>query len=224
MEISQTAAASFAAQNVAAGETVEASKISTDFETFLRMLTTQLENQDPLDPVKSEDFAVQLATFSGVEQQVLTNDLLRSLESQMALTGMAQYAGWVGMEARAPVAAYYDGSPITLAPQPALTSDQAFLVAKNESGSEVQRTQIPISHDTLEWSGLLSNGTAPDGLYSFTVESYSNGALTSSNPVEVYTPIIEARSRDGGAVLVTEGGVEVPASSVTALREPAILN
>ena len=44
------------------------------------------ENQDPLDPVKSEDFAVQLATFSGVEQQVLTNDLLESLLAQNGLT------------------------------------------------------------------------------------------------------------------------------------------
>ena len=60
------------------------SVISSDFETFLKMLTTQLQNQDPLDPVKSEDFAVQLATFSGVEQQVLTNDLLESLGAQMS--------------------------------------------------------------------------------------------------------------------------------------------
>ena len=45
--------------------------ISSDFQTFLTMLTTQLQNQDPLNPVESSDFAVQLATFSGVEQQVI---------------------------------------------------------------------------------------------------------------------------------------------------------
>ena len=47
--------------------------LSSDFETFLKMLTVQLENQDPLNPVDSADYAVQLATFSGVEQQVQTN-------------------------------------------------------------------------------------------------------------------------------------------------------
>ena len=52
-------------------ETTEA-VISSDFETFLRMLTVQLENQDPLDPTDSADYAMQLATFSGVEQQVLS--------------------------------------------------------------------------------------------------------------------------------------------------------
>lgn len=38
---------------------------NSDFETFLRMLTTQLQNQDPLKPMESTEFAVQLATFSG---------------------------------------------------------------------------------------------------------------------------------------------------------------
>ena len=42
--------------------------ISSDFDTFLRMLTVQMRNQDPLDPIDSADYAVQLATFSGVEQ------------------------------------------------------------------------------------------------------------------------------------------------------------
>jgi flagellar basal-body rod modification protein FlgD len=53
--------------------------ISSDFNTFLRMLTVQMQNQDPLDPIDSADFAVQLATFSGVEQQVRTNELLGQL-------------------------------------------------------------------------------------------------------------------------------------------------
>ena len=52
--------------------------ISSDFETFLKMLTVQMENQDPLNPTDSSEYAMQLATFSGVEQQVLTNDLLNA--------------------------------------------------------------------------------------------------------------------------------------------------
>ncbi|MFV2001871.1 MAG: flagellar hook capping FlgD N-terminal domain-containing protein, partial [Paracoccaceae bacterium] len=57
----------------------EPANVNSDFETFLKLLTTQLKNQDPLKPVDSSDFAVQLATFSSVEQQVKTNDLLTSL-------------------------------------------------------------------------------------------------------------------------------------------------
>jgi len=56
-----------------AAPTTTRTEISSDFETFLRMLTVQMQNQDPLNPVDSSDYAVQLATFSSVEQQVQTN-------------------------------------------------------------------------------------------------------------------------------------------------------
>ena len=192
--------------------------ISSDFETFLRMLTTQLENQDPLDPVKSEDFAVQLATFSGVEQQVLTNDLLESLVDANGLSGMGQYANWVGMEARAPVAGYFDGSPLTVSPKPELSSDKAILVATNEFGAEVQRLEIPVSHDDIDWPGLIGSSQVPNGRYTFTVESYSKGQVTKTDPVEVYTKIEEVQVKDGAAVLVANGGVEVAPDLITALR------
>ena len=60
------------------------SQISSDFDTFLKMLTAQMQNQDPFNPIDSTDYATQLATFSGVEQQTRTNDLLTNLGSQIA--------------------------------------------------------------------------------------------------------------------------------------------
>ncbi|MDJ0822736.1 MAG: flagellar hook capping FlgD N-terminal domain-containing protein, partial [Paracoccaceae bacterium] len=73
--------------------------LSSDFETFLKMLTAQMQNQDPLNPVDSTDYATQLATFSSVEQQVLTNDLLRDLGASMGGNLMSELGNWVGMEA-----------------------------------------------------------------------------------------------------------------------------
>lgn len=67
-------------------------QISSDFQTFLKMLTAQIQNQDPLNPTPSDEFAVQLATFSSVEQQVRTNDLLVALGAQFGSMGMAQFA------------------------------------------------------------------------------------------------------------------------------------
>ena len=93
---------------VQAAQPAPAPVINSDFETFLKMLTTQLKNQDPLNPIESSDFAVQLATFSSVEQQVMTNDLLTGLSGQMGQMGMAQLASWVGMEERAPMPAQFD--------------------------------------------------------------------------------------------------------------------
>ena len=62
--------------------------LDADFTMFLKLLTTQLKNQDPLNPTDSSQFAVQLATFSGVEQQTKTNTLLSSIESQLGQSSM----------------------------------------------------------------------------------------------------------------------------------------
>ena len=93
--------------------------ISSDFDTFLKMLTAQMQNQDPLNPMDSTDYATQLATFSGVEQQARTNELLTNLGSQMAVLGMSQLAGWVGQEARAEAPVWMDGDPVTMQLTPA---------------------------------------------------------------------------------------------------------
>ncbi len=202
------------------GET-ETGVISSDFETFLKMLTVQMQNQDPLNPIKSEDYAVQLATFSGVEQQVRTNDLLEALAAQMGVSGMAQLAGWVGMEARAAIPGHFDGAPITLTPNPEPTADRADLVVRNLDGFEVQRIPISLSKDPITWTGLDGNGAElPHGTYSFEVESFSNGALSRTDPAEVYSRIVEARADGGATILVMDGGAQVPASEVTAIREP----
>src|SRR2546425_8888071 len=54
-------------------------KLGTDFNTFLSLLTTQLKNQDPLSPLDTNQFTQQLVSFSQVEQAINTNDKLSSL-------------------------------------------------------------------------------------------------------------------------------------------------
>jgi flagellar basal-body rod modification protein FlgD len=88
-----------------------ASMITADFQTFLRLLTTQMQNQDPLNPMESTEFASQLAQFSGVEQQVRTNDLLTGLQAGLATQGMGQLGGWIGLEARAEMPVNFEGQP-----------------------------------------------------------------------------------------------------------------
>jgi len=219
MDISPTQTHPLATQTQAAAQST--SVVSSDFETFLKMLTVQMENQDPLDPVKSEDYAMQLATFSGVEQQVLTNDLIGAMSAQLGLMGMSQIAGWVGMQARAPVPGYFDGTPITLSPNPAATADRADLVVRDASGAEIQRMSIPVSSDPLDWAGVDDNG-APfaNGLYQFEIESFSNNETIATGPVEIYATIVEARNQNGQTILVTKGGSTVPVELVTALRDP----
>ncbi|WP_262423038.1 flagellar hook capping FlgD N-terminal domain-containing protein [Brevundimonas denitrificans] len=58
--------------------------MASNFETFLLLLTAQLKNQDPLSPLDSNEFTGQLTQMAGVEQQLLTNDLLTALLEQTA--------------------------------------------------------------------------------------------------------------------------------------------
>lgn len=213
----QTSAIATSSSSTSNGE------ISSDFETFLKMLTVQMQNQDPLNPVDSSDYAVQLATFSGVEQQVQTNDLLRGLTSLMGTSGMAQMAAWVGKEARAPSAAYFDGSPITIAPNPAIIAEKAEIIVRNASGTEVDRFEIPVTADPVEWSGLDGDGYPRAlGLYNFEVVSTAGGEILAQDPVDVYSTITEVRSQGGETVLILEGGAAISATQVSALRDPSL--
>ncbi|MBT8410749.1 MAG: flagellar hook assembly protein FlgD [Octadecabacter sp.] len=219
MELTQSSTSFAGTGFVPQSETTEA-VISSDFETFLKMLTVQMENQDPLNPTDSAEYAQQLATFSGVEQAVLTNDLLSALMVQMNTTGMAQMADWVGKEARAAAPSYFDGSPITIAPNSAAIADKVELVVADADGNEVQRSEIPKSADPIEWAGVGEDGSPlPNGIYTFSVVSYSNGEIALKEIADVYSRVEEVRSENGESILMLLGGIAVPATQVSALRE-----
>ena len=198
-----------------------APRISSDFDTFLRMLTTQLQNQDPLNPIDSADYAVQLATFSGVEQQVRTNTLLTALAGRFELMGMAQLSGWVGQEALTTAPVQFDGTPVTLVPAPRAGSDAAFLIVRDSAGRVVARESLPLDGKPYRWLGGGSNGNPlPSGRYTLSIESQTKGKVTDTSPAPAYSRISEARRDGDGVVLLLSGGVQVRADQVTGLRKP----
>ncbi len=195
-----------------------------DYETFLRMMTVQIKNQDPLSPMSADDFAAQLATFSAVEQQTKTNDLLTQQLAQTAQNSMVQMAGWVGKEARIAAPVHFDGThPVSLSPNPALNADRAVLVVKDAGGNEVSRIEIPVSSADYEWLGLDSNGEAlPEGVYELSLESYDGEELLGSTGVEYFGLIEEIRSSSSGVTALFPGGIEVSTALVSALRAPRL--
>lgn len=196
------------------------SVLSSDFETFLKMLTAQAQYQDPLEPIDSTQYASQLAQFSAVEQQVLGNDLLTNLVDQLGTGDMARLAGWVGMSARSAAPVEFNGSPLPLSPEPAANADQAFLVVRNTTGNEIQRIELSVSNQPVEWAGVAENGApVTPGNYSFEVESFADGELILSAPVETYSRVVEARlTTGGGTELILEGGEAISPEQVTGLR------
>ncbi len=197
--------------------------LSSDFETFLVMLTTQLKNQDPLNPIESADFAVQLATFSSVEQQVKTNDLLTSLGNQFGSFGMAQLSGWIGLNARTEAPVVFQGAPLALDIQVAEQADRAELVVHDAQGNEVQRSTIPPLSGPIEWAGVDQNGAPlPPGTYAISVESFQGNDLSETHPVETQSRITEARNENGQTILILENGQQITADDILGLSEPNI--
>lgn len=215
------AAGASAGSDAAANSTASGGAISSDFETFLKMLTVQMENQDPLNPVESSDYAVQLATFSGVEQQVLTNDLLKGLQTGLGVLSVSNLAGWVGLQAEAPVAAQFELSPVTVVPAPAKGATQTYMVVRNAEGAQVDRLEIPVSSDPVDWAGLDGNGTLfPAGSYSFHLQSYDANGLIAEEQMMIYSEVVEAQVIAGETILILASGDEIAAGDVATLRAP----
>ena len=71
-------------------------QLSSNFSTFLTLLTTQLKNQDPTSPMDSNAFTQQLVMYSQVEQQINTNDNLKNLISQGSSNAATMTTGYLG--------------------------------------------------------------------------------------------------------------------------------
>lgn len=75
--------------------------IADNFDTFLSLLTTQLKNQNPLDPLDTNQFTSQLVQFTSVEQQLKTNDFLEALLLSNGNASSSQAVGYIGKEVTA---------------------------------------------------------------------------------------------------------------------------
>ncbi|MRX49023.1 flagellar basal body rod modification protein [Paracoccus sp. S-4012] len=193
-----------------------------DFETFLKMLTTQIRNQDPLNPMEGADFAVQLATFSGVEQQVRTNQLLEALAGADQGRGLAQYAGWIGREVRLTAPVWFENAPVTLEIAADPAADQVVLVTRNARGQVASREAIGPGSGPVEWLGRDAGGAVlPPGSYSFRIENWKGGTLLSERPAPSYSRVTGVETGSAGPELLLRGGGRVAAAEVTALRDPA---
>ncbi|MDZ7711308.1 MAG: flagellar hook capping FlgD N-terminal domain-containing protein [Roseovarius sp.] len=195
--------------------------LSSDFETFLQMLTTQMRNQDPLNPVESADFAVQLATFSSVEQQVQTNELLTGLGAQMATLGMGDFPGWIGLEAEVRAPVRFSGDPVALEAVVDPRADAAELVVTDAQGAVVARSALPAESGPVLWTGRDPQGQPlPAGTYTLSVLSQAAGETIASHDAHMRSRVTETRLDGGEVRLGLDNGQSVAPDQVIGLRPP----
>lgn len=194
---------------------------NADFTTFLKLLTTQLQNQDPLNPMEGSEFAVQLATFSGVEQQAHTNKLLGEMIAQNGSGGFNQAAGWIGKEARTTAPVWFGAEALTLDIAPHPLADDVQLIAIDASGREILREPIGPGIGQVDWYGRNASGQKlPDGLYSFRLESRRDGEVIATSDVGAYALIEGVRTGPDGPELIFANDASALVSQIDLLRQP----
>lgn len=198
------------------------SALTSDFDTFLKMLTAQARNQDPLKPIESSEYASQLAQFSMVEQQVQTNDLLSDVAQALGAGRLDQMSDWVGSDVQAATDFRFDGESVEIATIAEPTADRAELVIRNANGTEVARIPVPANEAEYDWTGVDSAGSAlPHGTYSATLVSYSGRDRLASTPAAAYSQVVEVQMRGDEVTLILDSGATVPADSISNIRKGA---
>ncbi len=89
--VNPVAATTAAAAEAAAGASARTETL--DYDSFLRLLVEQMKNQDPLEPMSDTEYIAQLASFSNVEQNIITNDRLKALMASSALSDAQSLIG-----------------------------------------------------------------------------------------------------------------------------------
>ena len=161
------------------------------FETFLKLLVTQLENQDPLNPMDSTQFTEQMATFSQLEQQMESNSYLAQLAEANDYSAQNLAVSYIGREALVPA-----GPEMTTADVDVLAEGEGASFAYNLDGAAAN-AKITIRNSEGEIVAEV-DGTTASGINGLTWDGKDNDG----NAVEAgtYTIDIDAKDADGEIV------------------------
>lgn len=204
---------------VAPGATAK-STIGADFNMFLKLLTTQMQNQDPLSPMDSAQYTQQLVQYSQVEQTVQQSGTLKDILASLSTQNMAQAAGFIGRDAE------FNSAVSGLGATPARWSYSApsaltsgTLSISDASGKVVDTRPIALdgSSGSYSWDGMLANGTkAPDGAYTLSLSAQN--ASGANVPVTVHgVGTVSGVTALNGVVSLGVNGVSMPISALLSL-------
>lgn len=197
--------------------------IAENFDTFLTLLTTQLKNQNPLDPLDTNQFTQQLVQFTSVEQQLKTNDFLEAMMLSTQNAGSSQAVGYIGKTVTA------SGSKSELVGGQAQWNfavdkpADITVSVRNADGNVVFTKQGSVAQgeSVFTWDGIGDDGTKKaDGSYSITIE----GRDQDGNLLDVRTEMtgeVTGVDLTGSEPVLIVGNARVNMSSVLSVRATA---
>jgi flagellar basal-body rod modification protein FlgD len=210
--------------NAAANEaSTNRTQLSANFDMFLRLLTTQLQNQDPLEPTDTNQFTQQLVQYSQVEQQIKSNEQLASLVNLQGNLQLQSALSYVGMDVRVA------DDRFNYAGQGNTTFDYAFdenasqtkINIVNENGDVVFTANGALEGTKLHsftWDGKDNNGLqAPQGQYSIRVSVLDGAGKAQTAETAVWGQVTGIEQINGKAILKL-GDIPVDLSAIMAAQ------
>jgi len=200
-----------------AASTLDTDTFSEDFDAFLQLLTAQIQNQDPLEPLESTQFVEQLATFSSLEQQVKTNDTLESIATMIGDLHSAAASEWLGQDvAVASQYVAYEGTPIEFEVNPAFEYDAAVFTVTDSQNQAVWQEDLDVSQQRHDWNGEQLGASIPvsNGVYQFQIDLFSNGQPIASTQADIVSTVTTIANEDGKLKLGTNNYLSTDLGSV----------
>ena len=195
--------------------------LAGDQQTFLKLLTTQLKNQDPLSPMDTNQFTQQLVAMTGVQQQILSNQLLQQIVSGQG--GVGDAVNLIGKtvtaaNANSTLASGKADWTYNLAAGAANVTLQVY-DSLGRVVSESKLTNVKAGDQSFSWNGKNASGVqqADGGVYTLkiTPTDASGGAI----PSNVFSAgLVTSVDMADGDRTVTVGGVKIPVSSITSVQ------
>lgn len=196
--------------------------IADNFDTFLQILTTQLKNQNPLEPMDTNEFTNQLVQFSSVEQAVKTNENLEALLRINAASMATAAVSYIGksITAEGVTSALQNGSASWsyTASRPVAN---AFIAIRDANGAVVFSEQRPLNGTTgvYQWDGRRSDGSlASEGTYTISISGTDSSGATV--PVKTaFGGVVDSVDLSGSEPILLLGGRKVSLSSVKSIGQ-----
>jgi flagellar basal-body rod modification protein FlgD len=204
------------------GTSAASNTLADTFDTFLMLLTTQLQNQDPLDPMESSEFTSQLVQFSGVEQAINTNKKLEQLVMLQTSNQLNSAVAFIGktVEVISDLLLLKDGEAKISYGLDRNAADTIISIV-DQNGRVVRTVQgeTAAGRHEFEWDGRDANGIQKDDdVYSFSViatdgDSETIDTIAASFGIVTGVEVVENAPR------LNIGELGVPFSAVFAVRE-----
>jgi flagellar basal-body rod modification protein FlgD len=196
--------------------------LTANYDTFLKLLTTQLRVQNPLEPMDAEKFTEQLVSYSTVEQQIQTNKNLESILSSLSSSSMLNLVNYIGksVEAEGSTAKLADGKA-TWKLNAGADAEKSTITIRNADGVVVHTETIALSNgeQSYTWDGKTDSGeTATDGSYTIAVKATNADGETVSISTKT-SGKVTAIDTSGSEPYLTVGSSKIPLSSVSRVSE-----